>query len=242
VLVSFLQNHSMPTIHELSQGQPVKLSSIDLIDLSVIPPLSPPPEAEQVEVLQHYIRRHFHDMGNCLSAMDLQLVMLQRSLNAPMECLGIVRRQIGCMAEMQVRLGLRFRAASCISVSLSSIIELCRSRQRTSPTQNTIEWTLNGDEAWLQVDPQAVSVLILEIADHWFMSGCGTVHSSTSAGKISFQMRRMLDDPLADGLAADVSAELNATVTRYGGTLICGLLRSELIVTFPQAPITAHPV
>jgi len=232
----------MPTIHEIPQEQSGKLPSINLIDLSVIPPLSPPPEAEQVEVPQHYIRRHSHDMGNCLSAMDLQLMMLQRSLNAPMECLGIVRRQIGCMAEMQLRLGLRFRPASCISVSLSSVIEQCRSRQRTAPTQNTIEWTVNGDEAWLQVDPQAVSVLILEIADHWFLSGPGTVDSSASAGKISFQMRRMLDGSSPDGLAADVSAELNATVTRYGGTLICGLLRSELTVTFPQAPITAQQI
>jgi hypothetical protein len=101
---------------------------------------------------------------------------------------------------------------------------------------------VNGDEAWLQVDPQAVSVLILEIADHWFLSGPGTVDSSASAGKISFQMRRMLDGSSPDGLAADVSAELNATVTRYGGTLICGLLRSELTVTFPQAPITAQQI
>ena len=230
----------MPTIHELSHGHSGKLSAINLIDLSVIPPLPPPPEAEQAEVPQHYLRRHFHDMGNCLAAMDLQLMMLQRSLNAPMECLGILRSQMGCMADMQLRLGLRFRAVSSISVSLSSVVELCRSRQRTGPTQDTIEWTLNGDEAWLQVDPQAVSVLILEIADYWFVSGCGTVDSSSSEGKISFRMRRTLDDPSADGLAVDVSAELNATVTRYGGTLIGGLLRSELTVTFPQAPIIAH--
>ncbi len=232
----------MPTINDLLQEQPGNLSSIDLIDLPAMPPLSLLPQEDQADVLQRYIRRHSHDVGNCLSAMDLQLMVIQRSLNSPSECLAIVRRQIGCVAEMQLRLGLRFRAASCSSVSVSSVIELCRSRQRAGPTQSIIEWTQNGDEACFQVDVQAVSILLVEIADHWFVSGCGTVESFAGAGKINFQMRRRQDDPSGDGLPVDVRAELHATVKRYGGSLICGVSKCEIAVTFTQAPFTAYPI
>lgn len=217
--------------------------------MSPNPPVPPPLERRlpaEAESLAHtrYIRRYSHDVGNCLTAIDLQTMVLQRSLNTPGESndLAIIRRQIGCIAEMQLRLELRFRAPIFTEIPLSSAVKQCRSRQRIGSAHRAIDWSFDGAECYFHADTQAASVIIVEIADHWFANAGGAIKAYACGGKVCFQMRRAdAEDPedSQPGLPAEVGDELSSLVSRFGGTLRCGTQVPELEVTFPAAPVAA---
>ena len=168
-------------------------------------------------------------------------MVLQRSVNTGAErhYLAIVGRQIGCIVEMQLRLALRFRPPLSTAISLNSFVAVCQSRQRIGSAERAIDWTLEGADCWFDADAQAVSVMLVEIADHWFALVGGSIKASACGGNVCFKMQRTMNanpEEGLPGLAAGITDELNAVVTRYGGKLICGAEGRELEVNFPANP------
>ncbi len=203
--------------------------------------MSPPPKNQvpldaQSGACQSYMRRYSHDLGNCLSAIDLQTMVLQRSAGMAEEGprLAIVRKQVACIVEMQLRLGLRFRTPPATAVTLSACVEQCRSRPRIASAEIEIVWSFDGTEAWLHAAPEAISVLVVEIADHWFAHGGGTIKVSASDGCACFQMQHTddaeRDQPLME---VGVQEELAALLARLGGVWVGVVSGTILTVTLP---------
>ena len=174
--------------------------------------------------------------------MDLQTILLQRTASNPGENsnLSKVRTLIVCLEELQLRLGLRFGIQSPAAVSLSSIFEQCQSRHRVTSSDNDVVWTLDGDDCCFQADAGAVSIIIVEIADHFFSLWGGTIKAFAHGGNACFQMQRSCDTDAATrqaGMDAEMNEELAAIVARFGGALNYGPDGRNLDVTFPQASI-----
>ena len=188
-----------------------------------------------------YIRRHSHDVRNCLAAMDLQAILLQRAGAGAVESSPIakVRALIVCLEELQLRLGVRFRNPAPARVFLSSLFEQCRARQRVNSADKDVGWAFDGEDCSSLADAQAVSIIIVEVADRFFSLGGGTVKAFAGGGNACFQMQRSCDTETAHrppALDAEVNDELAAIVARYGGTLVLGPDGLELLATFPQDP------
>lgn len=189
-----------------------------------------------------YIRRHSHDVRNCLAAMDLQIILLERTASKPGENSHLVkvRSLIVCLEELQLRLGLRFRIPTPASIFLSSLFEQCQAHQRVRSSAKDVGWTLDGDDCCFQADAKAVSIIIVEIADHFFSLAGGTITAFAGEGNACFKMQRSADNESADrpsGMDAEVNDELTAIVARFGGALNCGPDGRCLAVTFPQSSI-----
>jgi hypothetical protein len=205
----------------------------------------PVPLAVESKAYQRYIRRHSHDLGNCLSAMDLQAILLQRGgVTAEADAtLTVIRKQIGCISEMQLRLGLRFRTPAFSVISLNCCLDECRSRSRIVSAENPLVWISADRDCWFRGDPQAVSVMMVEIADHWFAHCDGTINGYAREGNICLQMQRNVTARPAQTVPPmdpEVHDELAWLVTYYGGTLVGGVAGPELMVRFPQA-LTVQP-
>ena len=189
-----------------------------------------------------YIRRHSHDVRNCLAAMDLQTILLQNTSSGLGENkhLSSLRRLIVCLEELQLRLGLRFRVPTTAAVALSSLFEQCQSRQRVSSADKEVVWAFDGDDCCSLADGQAVCVIIIELADHFFSLGGGTIKAFARGGDACFQMQRSCDNESAQRTPAidtEVNGELISVVAHLGGALTFGPDGLELLVTFPQAPV-----
>lgn len=192
-----------------------------------------------------YIRRHSHDLGNCLSALDLQLMVLERSASTAGELdrLAAARKQIGCIAELQLRLGLRFRTPPATAVSLSACVEQCRSRQRIASEGMEIDWSFDGADCWFSRDSQAISVLVVEIADHWFARSGGTVAAYACDNCACFEMRHASESKQnPPKMEIDVRDELASVVERFGGVLVGEVGGAKLTVTFPLTPPGVPPL
>ena len=182
-----------------------------------------------------YIRRHSHDIRNCLAAIDLQAMLMERAASSPGENLpvAIVRKMILCIEELQLRLGVRFRDPVPSEVSLSAVFERCQPDVRIPLAESELEWCFDGPDCRIHADAESVSIIIAELADHFFSHGQGVVKAFTSEGNACFQMRRTAATESRE-LDAAVTDELSALVARYGGTLTCGGDGQELTVAFPQ--------
>ena len=182
-----------------------------------------------------YVRRHSHDIRNYLAALDLQAMVLQSAAGSPGENrpVAIVRKVIVCIEELQLRLGVRFRDPVPSEVSLSEVFEGCQPDVRIPLAESKLEWRFDGPDCRIHADAESVSIIIAELADHFFSQGQGVVKAFTSEGNACFQMRRTAATESREVDAA-VTEELSALVARYGGTLTCGGDGQELTVAFPQ--------
>lgn len=100
-------------------------------------------------------------------------------------------------------------------------------------------WTLAGDLYGAQADCESVSIIIVEIADHFFSYRGGTIDVFVRGQNAHFQMRCSGDRDSADfpsSLDSEVTDELASLVAQHGGTLVCESDGYELVVTFPQSP------
>lgn len=193
--------------------------------------------------LQHegYIRRHSHDVRNYLAAMDLQTVLLQSTTTdlGKTKHLGQIRSLLSCLEEMQLRLGLRFKTPTSATTPLDLLFEECKARKRVSSADKDVEWTHDGDLSEAHADCKSVSVMIVEIVDHFFSYRGGTISVFAKGQNAHFQMRLSGDHKAEDfisGLDADVTDELASLVAQHGGTLVCESDAHELLVTFPRVP------
>ncbi len=174
--------------------------------------------------------------------MDLQTVLLEQKANKPGDDSHLVnvRTLIVCLEELQLRLGLRFRIGTPAVVSLGDLFQRSQSRQRVNSPDKEVAWTLRDGDCYLEGDAEAVSILIVETADHFFSLAGGTITAFASEGNACLQMQRssvhefVMSAPAMD---AEVSQELTAMVARFGGALNCGPDGRCLVVTFPQASI-----
>ncbi len=174
--------------------------------------------------------------------MDLQTILAQHTAGKPGENTQLtkVRSLIGCLEELQLRLGLRFRIQTSGTISLSSLFEQCQARQRVMSVDKDVAWEFDGDDCSFRADEQAVSVLVVEIADHFFSVGGGTIRAFAGGGNACFQMVRSCDNESANrqaGMDAEVNDELVAIVALFGGALTYGPDGRDLLVTFPKAPV-----
>ena len=187
-----------------------------------------------------YILRYSHDLGNCLSVINLLTIVLEGGVNTAEETgyLATARKQIGCIAIMQLRLVLRLRTPASTVLSLSSSLEECRSLQRVDSAEHEIDWTVDGPDERFLGDAHAVSIILVEIADRWFAHGGGIVRACAREGNVHFRMQRAGDSHSAQfrpGMDHEVQAELALLVARFGGTLVGDLDGGHLTVMYPQA-------
>jgi hypothetical protein len=183
---------------------------------------------------ERYIRKYLHDQRNCLAALDLQFLLLQQAVTNPSDTteLQTCRKLIACLEELQHRLGLRFRTPNVVPVSLSWVFEECKTRQSLHTADREITWTQDGADCLFLADEQVVSIMIVELVDHCFGSGCGRVCGLSRNGTVSFQMRRAeLEEQCMDSESSD---ELSALVSRYGGLLKLEESGHGLELSFPR--------
>lgn len=183
---------------------------------------------------ERYIRRYLHDQRNCLAALDLQFLLLQQAVTNPSDTteLQTCRKLIACLEELQHRLGLRFRTPSVVPVSLSWVFEECKTRQSLHTADREITWTQDGADCLFLADEQVVSIMIVELVDHCFGSGGGSVCGLSCNGTVCFQMRR---EELAEQcMDSESSDELSALVSRYGGLLKLEESGHGLELSFPR--------
>ena len=201
------------------------------------------PSGTEPPQLQSYILRHSHDVRNCLMAMDLQTMLLQCSLHIPEDRLTTLRRLIASVEETQLRLGIRFRQPCPTAISLRSLFSECQSRQRMGSVDREIDWLVEGEDCLIRMDAVAVSVMVAEIADHFFSLGGGTITATADETGACIRMHRVGDDALSEPLAAvdeEAWAELMATAARQGGGLEFAAAGRELTLTFQLAPPGFH--
>lgn len=165
-----------------------------------------------------YVKQHLHDVRNCLAAMDLQTVLMRRTVDAGSEgMIAKVRKLIGCVEELQLRLGLRFHVPGTAAVSLRAIFENCRERPRVNSDDREIVWAFAGEDCVFLADQQAVCVIILELADHWFARRDGGISAFVRGKDACFQMQRASADE--HSVDAEVPAELVDLISRHGGAV-----------------------
>jgi hypothetical protein len=183
---------------------------------------------------ERYIRRYLHDQRNCLAALDLQFLLLQQAVADPSETteLQTCRKLIACLEELQHRLGVRLRTPRVAPVSLSWVFEECKTRQSLHTAEREITWTQDGADCLFLADEQVVSIVIVELVDHCFGSGGGSVCGLARNGMVCFQMRRAeLAEQCMDSESSD---ELSALVSRYGGVLKLEEFGRGLELCFPR--------
>ena len=198
---------------------------------------APPPLSHTQNTLndhrEGYVHRHSHDIRNYLGALDIQAMLLQGAASGPGEdrSVAIIRKVILCVEELQLRLCVRFRDPVPSEVSLSAVFEQCQPDVRIPLAESELEWCFDGPDCRIDADAESVSIIIAELADHFFSQGQGVVKAFTSEGNACFQMRRTAATESRE-LDADVTDELSALVARYGGTLTCGGGGQELTVAW----------
>jgi hypothetical protein len=242
------QRKIMPAFKELTNAEPAGVAHADPFAAPPNSHVTLPPGLKllsdgETAHCGHYIRHHSHAVGNCLSAMELQVVLVQRTSKSLEDSnhLAAVRNQIGCVVEMQQRLGLRFRAPVPAAVCLASVIEQCQSRQRVDSAERALVWSMDGGDCRFYADAQAVSVLVVEIADHFFRRGGGTIHGFARDGSVCFQMRHPADstsERYPSSLATEIKSELSSIVVRYGGFLVGEVDGNSVEVAFPQVELS----
>jgi hypothetical protein len=194
-------------------------------------------------LMPHYLRRHSHDVRNCLAAMDLQTMLLQHSYHVPEGRLTTLRRLIGHVEETQLRLGIRFQKPTPADVALGFLLEQCQSRQRLGSAERQIAWSVEGGGFRISVDAMAVSVIVAEIADHFFAMGGGSIIAKADGVQACLSMERTVDDDQMMRLtAADAEAreELISIVARHAGELKFDAAGRKLTLSFPVVPSGRH--
>ena len=96
--------------------------------------------------------------------------MLQSAAGSPGENrpVAIVRKVIVCIEELQLRLGVRFRDPVPSEVSLSAVFEQCQPDVRIPLAESKLEWCFDGPDCQIHADAESVSIIIAELADHFF--------------------------------------------------------------------------
>lgn len=183
---------------------------------------------------ERYIRRYLHDQRNCLAALDLQFLLLQQAVADPSDTteLQTCRKLIACLEELQNRLGVRLRTPGVAPVSLSWVFEECKTRQSLHTAKREITWTQDGADCLFLADEQAVSIMIIELVDHCFGSGGGSVCGLARNGRVCFQIRRT--ELAAHRMDSESSDELSTLVSCYGGLLKFEESGHGLELSFPQ--------